>query len=157
MERLKLAEMVQATPFAAIISDGSTDSSVCEQEMMFMRMGDHGQVKVKFVGVIETPKADAERITKSIMKGVEVGLDIKFEDFVPKLVAMGCDEAAVMIGRNTGVVKRLRDLAPSMVGIHCFAHRLELAIKDVIKKHQHYAQLEKLMFDLWQFYKNRYV
>ena len=60
-----------------------------------------------------------------------------------------------MLGLSNGVVVKLQDLAPALVGIHCYAHRLELGDKGVVKKHVMYANFEKLLLDLWLFYKNR--
>ena len=37
------------------------------------------------------------------------------------------DGAAIMVGRKNGVVTLLQQGQPSLVVIHCFAHRLELA------------------------------
>ena len=154
---MKLANQVATCDFACLITDGSTDTAVIEQELVDIRFCQLGEVRVKFLGVIATPKADALGITQSIQKAVENGLGINFQEFSKKLVAMGTDGAAVMVGRNNGVVKKIQAIAPSVVGIHCFAHRLELAVKDVIKQHPEYAAMEKLLLDLWLFYKNRLV
>ena len=40
---------------------------------------------------------------------------------------IGTDGAATMTGRRSGVVTRLKELATSAVGVHCAAHRLNLA------------------------------
>ena len=63
-----------------------------------------------------------------------------------KLVAMGTDGAAVMLGKNNGVATKVQDsVAPSLGAVHCFAHRLELAARDVVKKHPMYEEFELLL------------
>ena len=156
MERLKVKQEVADAKFASLISDGSTDISIKEQELVYVRTCQAGVISVKFLGIVNAPKPDAEGILACIDEAVQTGLNIPLEDFATKLVALGADGAAVMMGRNTGVVTRLRQLAPTLVGIHCFAHRLELAVKDVVKLHPMYGTLDRLLLDLYLFYKNRY-
>ena len=47
-------------------------------------------------------------------------------------VAQCFDGAAVMSGRCTGVQARIRELCPKAIYVHCFAHRLNLVIVDVV-------------------------
>ena len=44
------------------------------------------------------------------------------------LPAFGSDGASVMTGKHTGFAARLRHMQPSLVSIHCVAHRLALAV-----------------------------
>ena len=149
---------ISAAMFAGIVVDGSTDASIQEQQMVYVCACKEGRQMIHFLGCISTPKADADGIVKSIESAVQLGLDVTLIEFGKKLVAIGTDGAAVMTGCRGGVVAKLRQsVAPTIVGIHCFAHRLELAIHDVIKLHNTYSTFDKLLLDLWLFYKNRYV
>ena len=47
---------------------------------------------------------------------------------------MGSDGASVMLGKKSGVLVLLKEQQPSLIGIHCSAHRLELCYKDAMKK-----------------------
>ena len=47
-------------------------------------------------------------------------------------VAQCFDGAAVMSGRCSGVQTRIRELCPKAIYVHCFAHRLNLVIVDVV-------------------------
>ena len=50
-----------------------------------------------------------------------------------KLIALGSDGAANMTGVKGGLAALLRrDVNPELVNVHCFAHRLELAFRDVL-------------------------
>ena len=44
-----------------------------------------------------------------------------------KLRGIGTDGAATMTGCHNGVVARLKETTPSVFGVHCAAHRLNLA------------------------------
>jgi len=56
VERRKVKEEISATKFI----DGSTDSSVMEEELVYTRMSRAGKVKVQFVGIQALKKADAD-------------------------------------------------------------------------------------------------
>lgn len=49
------------------------------------------------------------------------------------MIGFGADGASVNFGVNNGVYKKLADDMPWLLGIHCVAHRLELAAKDAFK------------------------
>ena len=94
------------------------------------------------------------------MRAVESGLSIimiDMADFHKKFVAIATDGASVMTGQIAGVVALPKGSQPSLVGIHCFAHRLELACRDVMKSHPSYQELEKFLLDIYLFYHNRCV
>ena len=46
---------------------------------------------------------------------------------------MGSDGTSVMLGKKSGVLALLKE-QPSLIGVHCSAHRLELCYKDAMKK-----------------------
>lgn len=41
-----------------------------------------------------------------------------------KVMGFGSDGASVMMGRRGGVVAKLKEENPNLIGIHCVAHRL---------------------------------
>lgn len=49
-----------------------------------------------------------------------------------------------------------RDVNPELVNVHCFAHRLELAFRDVLKKSKVYDKLMTLLTGLFYFYTKYY-
>ncbi|KAG7172978.1 Zinc finger protein 862-like 5, partial [Homarus americanus] len=57
------------------------------------------------------------------------------ETWKQKLVGIGIDGASVMTGCRNGLIAQLkRDLEkPELEGIHCTAHKIELAYKDAVK------------------------
>ena len=65
-----------------------------------------------------------------------------------------------MLGAKSGVVQRLREETdrPWLVGVHCSAHKLELAYKDTVKsKVQLYMKTESLLLNIYYFYRNSNV
>ena len=91
------------------MSDGSTDSPVKEEELVYVRFCHKGKIVSKFVGINAVEKADTAHISKAIsaiMEGV-------CEEWESKLVALGTDGAAVMTGAKSGVVSRLKGTGPT--------------------------------------------
>ena len=58
VERKSLASAVKTAKFVAVLSDGSTDSAVCEQEMFFLRYVD-GIPVVKFAASVQVERSDS--------------------------------------------------------------------------------------------------
>lgn len=59
-----------------------------------------------------------------------------------------------MFGRLNGLVSLLKKDYVEILGVHCLAHRLELAFKDALKGNRQYIQLSTLLIGLYYFYKN---
>ena len=71
------------------------------------------------------------------------------------MVALACDGASVMLGSKAGVGALLRREQPSVISIHCMAHRLELALKDASKNIKLYDKtVNVLAMGLYYFYHN---
>ncbi|KAJ1158106.1 hypothetical protein NDU88_010800 [Pleurodeles waltl] len=57
------------------------------------------------------------------------------EDFLREcLIALACDGASVMLGKQAGVAAQLQIRYPGLFVWHCSNHRLELAVGDVMKE-----------------------
>ena len=52
--------------FMSIMSDGSLDSAVVEEEMFYVKSAIERKVKVDFVGVKAVPKPDATNIAEAV-------------------------------------------------------------------------------------------
>ena len=62
--------------------------------------------------------------------------------FTAKLVGMGSDGASNMVGKKGGLSALLKNnINDELVNVHCFAHRLELAFRNVLKKRKLYDRL----------------
>lgn len=54
-------------------------------------------------------------------------------NFPRQLAALNVDGASVNLGSINGLAAKLRKDSPWLLTIHCFNHRLELAVKDAFK------------------------
>ena len=154
-ERQKLADHVRNAKFISILSDGSTDSSVQEQEMFYIRYVDGGVPHVKFMAAVHVDKPDAISIFEGLKRAVTQYLNVPWVVIVNKLVSLGCDGASVMTGRKGGLGALLQKDSPSLTVIHCLAHRLELGFKDVSKSKSgqiHEKLVDTLLLGLYYFY-----
>lgn len=118
-ERRKMRERLSDGKFISVMSDGSLDSAVMEEEMVYVRSASEGKVKVDFVGVKAVSKPDATNIAEAVCSIMESGVSTDWKD---KLVAITTDGASVMTGVKNGVVTKLRADRPNVLGIHCMAH-----------------------------------
>ena len=56
------------------------------------------------------------------------------------------------MARMNGLGKLVRDEAPSVEIVHCFNHRLELAIKDAFATTTFYHNIDEMLTKLYYFY-----
>ncbi|XP_038832092.1 zinc finger protein 862-like [Salvelinus namaycush] len=146
VERNNIRENLKSTKFLSIMSDGSTDSSVKEEELVYVRFCHKGKIESKFVGIKSVEKADTAHISNAI------SAIIVCDEWGSKLVALGTDGAAVMTGAKNGVVSRLKGTRAYIIGIHCMAHRLELTFSDAIQSNVMFQKVEDLLSGLYTFY-----
>lgn len=78
---------MQTGKFMCVIGDGSTDSSVKEQEMWFLRTSIFGQISVQFLGVNKC-SASAENIVNGIKDLLTVNLGLQYPDIFQKTVVL---------------------------------------------------------------------
>jgi len=102
-ERVRIRKYMSDAKFVSVISDGSTDSSYQEAEIVYVRTCKAGVITVNFSFVKNVPKGDAANISNVMMEGVQNFV----EDYSSKLIAAGCDGASVMLGKKTGAVQRI--------------------------------------------------
>ena len=115
-ERIRDSEI----PFG-VISDGSTDSAALEAEMIYVRHAHRGAISVNFAGYVNVERANTPGILDAITTAMS-RLNVTPADWQQKLVGFGSDGASVMVGKNNGVVALLRQLQPTVQGVHCAAH-----------------------------------
>jgi len=101
-----VGERLQSTPFLSVICDGTQDQAFMEQEIVYIRSAKGGKVSVDFISIENVEKADATGIYNALHASMSrVGLG---ETWKRKLVGFGSDGAAVMTGKNGGVVAKLK-------------------------------------------------
>ena len=84
----------------------------------------------KIISIGESESTSSDDLYKFINEQLE---NFGFKDHMNKLIGFGSYGASSMTGQKRGMVTQMKNDHPDMIGIHCLAHRLELAFKDVIK------------------------
>ena len=80
----------------SVTSDGATDASITEQEIVFVCYSSKGEPVTKFAGLRQPVSPDATGLFQAIMEAIEdVGLNT--EELAKKLVGFGCDGASFMV------------------------------------------------------------
>ena len=98
--------------------------------------------------------AGVEAIKKAIDSIFTEGSRSHTENFLEKLVATTSDGASVNFGRKEGLLKRLiNDGRPGMIKCHCANHRIELAVKDVLKDSA-FSEVDKQYLAIFNLMKN---
>lgn len=77
-----------------------------------------------------------------------------FEEDMNRLVGFRSDSTANMMVKKTCLITSMRNDHPEIIGVHCLAHRFELAFKDIFKSEKLYTQLTTLLLGLRIFHKN---
>jgi hypothetical protein len=137
--------------FFAILSDGSTDKSNTQQEIIYIRFIQEGLPVTRFLTMKSVTKANAENLTKALTDTMTGTMDQP--QWKETLVACCFDGANVMMGDISGVGVRLQRDLPHLTVIHCCAHRLELSIKDVLKRCDNMNAMETLLYSIYKHYK----
>lgn len=83
--------------------------------------------------------ANAENIIDMIVREFkEEGLDIS------KMVGIGTDGASVITGRKAGIVVKLREHYPSLIGVHCAALATSQAAKSVTEMDDYFRTVTSI-------------
>ncbi|XP_014809464.1 PREDICTED: sperm flagellar protein 2 [Calidris pugnax] len=156
VERRALKEKLEKCKFFSVISDGVTDSMLKAAAVVYVRFANKGKVYCQIVGVRPIHKTDASTVKNAIEETLQINLQLSLEsqDWSKKLVGFGSDGTDVMVGRNSGVAKLLREIQPCVQSVHCFAHRLKLAYKRALKNIQLYNILVNVLRNMYYFYHN---
>ena len=165
----KILNRLRESDHFALMFDETTDCSVTEQLAIHVRFIDKesGSLKTCYLKIIDVlqPEIDAlgdthvestscvsvcaHTITNRIHEFIEEAqLDIT------KLRGIGTDGASTMIGCHNGVVARLNRNAPSAIGVHCAAHRLNLASSQAGDTVPYVKKFNNILRQLFDFFEN---
>ena len=112
---------VKDSPVVSLLVDESTDRSLEQHLIVYvcsLSRGGLGPPRMQFVGLSSVPRATGEIFYKNVVDLLE-----KLEWPLEKLVALATDGAASMIGVRQGLAARLRADVPTLINVHCIAHR----------------------------------
>lgn len=103
----------------------------------------------RFLTVQSVKHADADGILHAIGNGFNYASVVNWKD---GLVGFGSDGASVMMGRQNGVLKKIKDDVPHLIEMHCVAHRLELVTLDAFKGESILTELKDLLQGIYKHY-----
>ncbi len=132
MLRKRISNEVKQAGFFSLLADESKDASKKEQLAIIVRYVDENAIiHERFLTFVEATSLTAESLTAYLISTLtEHRLDPAY------IVSQGYDGASVMSGSCSGVQQRLKEVAPCAVYIHCYAHKLNLALVDCVKSIQ---------------------
>ncbi|XP_049917086.1 zinc finger protein 862-like [Epinephelus moara] len=143
------AAEIKAAHFLSVLSDSSTDVSGRDLEGVFVRILSHGQPKNIFIGVEELQHATAPGHYAAMSTALDKA---DLSQWNEKVVGLGTDGAAVMVGRLGGVTTLLRLEVPHLINIQCLGHGLELAALDAMKDHERTRKVMDILKGLYKQY-----
>ncbi|XP_077283246.1 zinc finger MYM-type protein 1-like [Arctopsyche grandis] len=120
---------IRASKFVSIIVDESTDiSRKAQLSTIFRYVDENNEIQERFVGFVDvSPNRTANALFQHIRETLE--------EFgcLDKLIAQTYDGAAVMSGEHNGVQRKIRDICPNSLFVHCYAHRINFYLSQSVK------------------------
>lgn len=77
---------------------------------------------------------------------------IEAPNWKEKVVGFGADGASVNLGQKGGVVAKLKQHVPYLLEVHCFPHRLELALLNIQRDCKLASKVYDIMHLVWKTY-----
>ena len=145
-----MVQLLKDSNFFSVCMDSSTDKGTIDEEMIQVRVLKDNIPVHKFVSVKPLAKSDAANVASAVVSALES--ECECSGWRSKLVGMCADGAAVNMGVRSGVAKRLQDEVPHLIPIHCCAHRVELAIKNISTEVDFFKTLEDTLLELYKLY-----
>ena len=144
-----LQKLISKANYFSVLSDGSTDSAVTEQETIYVLFTCEGTPVLKYLSIENVKNVDAA--------GLKSTLEVAFDCFgitpcYDKLVGLNLDGASINMGKHNGLNVLVQDEAPWVVVVHCFNHWLELAIKDAFIESTFYLNIDEILSKLYWLY-----
>ena len=141
---------VQSSPVISIMVDETSDVTVTRKLIVYAKSitEETGAVAEVFRNNVDLEgSATAETIRAKL-------LEVLHEKGIPlsKVTGLGTDGAAVMTGRYRGLGAPLTAACPSLVQIHCVAHRLALASGQAADTVNQYKKVQNTVNALYNYF-----
>ena len=133
--------------YFCILGDGSTNSSVTDEKLVYILFLLCGKPTSKFLSIEPAINANAKGIHSCIKEAFErVGV----LDLSKKSIALNVDGAAVT-GVYHGVGALMKESYPWLQVIYCFSYRLELSIKDAFQTDA-FVKIDEMLMKMYYLY-----
>ena len=136
------------THYFCVLSDGSTDGSVIQEELVYLLFLKSGKPLLKFLSIEAANHANAEGIIECIKTAFE---QIGILDFQKRIMGLNVDGASVNTRVHNGVGVLMQADLPWLQVIHCFNHCLELAIKDAFQN-DNFNKIDEMLMKFYYLY-----
>ena len=123
-----LIEKLQKSTAVGIMIDESTDLGTEKHLIVYINYLVDGVMHTSYLTLQKLIASNADVVFNSLISLLRV---CKVE--MTKVFGFSSDGAAVMLGRENGVVKKLLSQNPYMMSMHCVAHKLALSSLDASK------------------------
>ena len=121
--------------FIAILVDGTTDRAVKEQEVLYVMYVDPDthQPTLSYFEVMEMDEFDQSAV--GMLRAIKSCFERhNLSELWEKLIYLSADGASVNSGKDSGLIAQIQAEHEWVLFVWCFSHRLELALKDALKK-----------------------
>lgn len=113
----------------SIVLDETQDVSNREQVSVCFRIVDNNfNISEHFLGFFETPFTDAQTLFNLVINVLS-----QFDIDISKCRGQCYDGAANVSGHITGLQRRIIDVEPRAIFVHCTAHTLNLVVQDTMQ------------------------
>ena len=102
--------------YYSVLTDGSTDTSIIEEEAIYVLFSDDGIPKTKYFSIENVKHGNVEGLHDAIKTAFE---RFGIKNFEKSIVGLNCDGANVNMGINNGLVKLVKDSALWLELVHC--------------------------------------
>jgi hypothetical protein len=156
IETEKTTQSLGLASFFSISIDEATDVAGEENESIYLHWCHKGVRQSRFLSFVTPESTRSCDIYSAVQEAV-----LKLSQNNPvmsKVVGLTTDGASNMTGHLNGVAALIKSDHPEVITTHCLAHRVELAVKDHIKKSDTklYDKAMTLLIGLYYFYKKSY-
>ncbi|KAK9847359.1 hypothetical protein WJX84_010111, partial [Apatococcus fuscideae] len=135
-------QQIAASPYCSVLLDNSTDKSLEEHCLLYVRYLDLKTMKAK-TEYLCTVKLFS-KTGLSLFETLKLVLGILGID-MSKVTAMFTDGDAAMTGRENGLRGHLQRLNPFLLSAHCAAHKTNLVLAAMASTHDRLDQLDKVL------------
>lgn len=152
--RTKIITNISGSEYYSVICDETTDISVTKQLIVYVKyISKSLGPSVSFLEVVNLQDGKAQTIANAVIAVLHKhGLPLE------KLIGLGSDGAAVMVGQRNGVAKILKDKTEGLlVNCHCIAHRLALASAEAANEIPYLRKFRDILRQLFYFFQNSAV
>jgi Domain of unknown function (DUF4371) len=152
-EATQIQEELASARFISVISDGSNDKGVIEQEAVHVRYLVEGKPKDRFLSLEAVVNGTAPYVFQSIKQSLMQVGGLSVEQMKSKIACLNFDGAAVMQSDLNGVVGYFkREIASDCLAIHCVCHNLELAVGDALKGNNWFLKINDILSSIFKTY-----